>query len=58
MNIVQISYLLGHEQLQTTMIYLEITTSQKAQALEKLNDTKNFEKKWKKDIKKLSDLCK
>lgn len=58
MNIVQISYLLGHEQLQTTMIYLEITTSQKAQALEKLNDTNNFEKKWKKDIKKLSDLCK
>lgn len=58
MNIVQISYLLGHEQLQTTMIYLEITTAQKAQALEKINDTNNVQKKWKKDIKKLSDLCK
>ena len=58
MNIVQISYLLGHEQLQTTMIYLEITTAQKAQALEKLDTTKNTTKKWKKDIQKLSDLCK
>ena len=58
MNVVQISYLLGHEQLQTTMIYLEITTAQKAQALEKLESTNNIEKKWKKDIKKLSDLCK
>ena len=57
-NIVQISYLLGHEQLQTTMIYLEITTAQKAQALEKLDTTKNTTKKWKKDIQKLSDLCK
>ena len=58
MNVVQISYLLGHERLQTTMIYLEITTAQKAQALEKLNDINNIPKKWKKDIKKLSDLCK
>lgn len=58
MNVVQISYLLGHERLQTTMIYLEITTAQKAQALEKLNDINNIPKKWEKDIKKLSDLCK
>ena len=33
MNIVQISFLLGHEQLQTTMIYLDITTEEKAKAL-------------------------
>ena len=26
--------------------------------LEKLNDINNIPKKWKKDIKKLSDLCK
>ena len=45
MNVVQISYLLGHERLQTTMIYLEITTAQKAQALEKLNDINNIPKK-------------
>ena len=58
MNIVQISYLLGHEQLQTTMVYLEITTAQKAKALETLDDSKNQIKKWKKNISKLSDLCK
>lgn len=58
MNIVQISYLLGHEQLETTMIYLEITTAQKAEALSKLDDSNNVPKKWKKDIKKLTDLCK
>ena len=28
MNIVQISFLLGHEQLQTTMVYLDITLEQ------------------------------
>ena len=55
MNVVQISYLLCHEQLQTTMTYLEITTAQKAKALDKLDDTNNVQKKWKKDIKKLSD---
>ncbi len=32
MNIVQISFLLGHEQLQTTMIYLDITTEEKAKS--------------------------
>lgn len=61
MNVVQISYLLGHEQLQTTMIYLEVTTTQKAKALEVLNkNTPNVttEKKWIKDINKLTDLCK
>lgn len=58
MNVVQISYLLGHEQLQTTMIYLEITTAQKAEALSKLDDKKTSQKMWKQDIKKLTDLCK
>ena len=60
MNIVQISYLLGHEQLQTTMIYLEVTTAQKAKALEIINKndiSENVEKKWIKDISKLTDLC-
>lgn len=38
MNIVQISFLLGHEQLQTTMIYLDITTEEKAKALATLED--------------------
>ncbi len=57
MNVVQISYLLGHEQLQTTMVYLEITTAQKAKALETI-DTSTHEKKWKLGITKLTDLCK
>lgn len=33
MNIAQISILLGHSQLETTMIYLDITTDQEAAAL-------------------------
>ena len=57
MNIVQISYLLGHEQLQTTMVYLEITTAQKAKALEIIDDTKN-EKIWVSEINSLTELCK
>ena len=38
MNIVQISFLLGHEQLQTTMVYLDITTEEEAKALATLED--------------------
>lgn len=38
MNIVQISFLLGHEQLQTTMAYLDITTDEKAKGLATLED--------------------
>ena len=57
MNIVQISYLLGHEQLQTTMVYLEITTAQKAKALEIIDNTSE-EKQWVNEIEKLTDLCK
>lgn len=33
MNIVQISFLLGHEQVQTTMVYLDITTEDELKAL-------------------------
>ncbi len=57
MNIVQISYLLGHESLETTMIYLEITTAQKAKALETLPDS-TAEKVWKTDFDKLTALIK
>ena len=57
MNIVQISYLLGHESLETTMIYLEITTAQKAKALETLPDL-TTEKVWKTDFDKLTTLIK
>ena len=38
MNIVQISLLLGHEHLQTTMVYLDITNDEKVAALATLDD--------------------
>lgn len=49
MNIVQISFLLGHANLHTTMIYLDITTEQESNALATLEDEnqKNIPKKWK-----------
>lgn len=50
MNIAQISYLLGHECIQATMAYLDITTEQEEKALETLENEsqKNMAKKWKK----------
>lgn len=50
MNVVQISFLLGHEQLQTTMVYLDITLEQELKALATLEDEndKGVSKKWKK----------
>jgi site-specific recombinase XerD len=59
MNIVQISFLLGHEQLNTTMIYLDITTEEEAKALATLEDEndKAVSKKWKSNSATLSDFC-
>ena len=49
MNIVQISFLLGYSNLQTTMVYLDVTTEQESKALATLEDeNKNtISKKWK-----------
>lgn len=49
MNIVQISFLLGHVNLHTTMIYLDITTEQESKALATLEDEnqRNTPKRWK-----------
>jgi len=49
MNIVQISFLLGHSNLQTTMVYLDITTEQESKALATMEDEdkQNIPKKWK-----------
>jgi len=49
MNIVQISFLLGHANLHTTMVYLDITTEQESKALATLEDEgqQNITKKWK-----------
>ena len=59
MNIVQISFLLGHAQLQTTMVYLDITTEQEAQALATLEgeNDKSVPKRWKATGKSLAALC-
>jgi site-specific recombinase XerD len=59
MNIVQISFLLGHAQLQTTMIYLDITTEQEAKALATLESEteKLLPKKWHGDNSGLSAFC-
>ena len=59
MNIVQISFLLGHAQLQTTMVYLDITTEQEAKALATLEDEdeKSLPKKWRRANGSLSSFC-
>lgn len=48
-NVVQVSFLLGHEQLETTMRYLDITTEDKIKVLATLEDEaqKTIPKKWK-----------
>ena len=59
MNVVQISFLLGHEQLQTTMVYLDITTEEKAKALATLENEndKKVSPKWRRDDGSLVDFC-
>jgi len=59
MNIVQISFLLGHEQLQTTMVYLDITIEQEAKALATLEseNDKKIKPKWKNATGTLTDFC-
>ena len=49
MNVVQVSFLLGHENLETTMKYLDITTEDKVRALATLEGEKkrSIPKRWK-----------
>jgi site-specific recombinase XerD len=58
-NIVQISFLLGHAQLETTMVYLDISTEQEARALATLEDENDetAPKRWKASGKSLADVC-
>ena len=59
LNIVEISKLLGHESIETTMVYQNITTEQQLRALATLEDeaTCAIPKKWKIEKNKgLSDL--
>lgn len=59
MNILQISFLLGHEQLQTTMKYLDITTEDEAKAIATLESEtdKSVSPKWKNPDGSLIDFC-
>ena len=59
MNIVQISLLLGHEQLQTTMVYMDITLEQELKALATLEgeSDKKVSKKWKNAKDELAKFC-
>lgn len=59
MNIIQISFLLGHASLDTTMRYLDITTDDKRKALATLEGEKekNVTKKWKDGNGSLADFC-
>ena len=59
MNIVQISLLLGHEQLETTLVYLDVTTKQKTEALATLEDEnkRKAPKKWKNNKASLANFC-
>ena len=59
MNIVQISFLLGHAQLQTTMVYLDITVEQEVEALATLegDNDKSVPKKWRNPDGSLSSFC-
>lgn len=59
MNIVQISFLLGHSSVETTMAYLDITTEQEMKALETIEGEKNqnVSPKWNPQKDTLSDLC-
>ena len=59
MNIVQISFLLGHEQVQTTMVYLDITTEDEVKALATLEGDSSVktEKKWKNKDGSLRGMC-
>jgi len=59
LNVLQVSFLLGHAHLNTTMTYLDITTEQKAKAMATLESEhdKTISKKWKKHDGSLSDFC-
>jgi site-specific recombinase XerD len=57
-NILQVSFLLGHKHLDTTMVYLDITTEDQSNAMATLESEKDKSapKKWK-DAGTLSEFC-
>jgi len=59
LNVLQVSFLLGHANLDTTMVYLDVTTEEKAKALATLENEndKKISKKWRRRDGTLSDFC-
>ena len=60
MNIVQISFLLGHENMETTMKFLDITLESERKALQTLENAveRKIKPKWNQSVKSLRELCK
>lgn len=58
MNVAQLSKILGHANLSTTMVYLDITTDMEAKAMISLEDekTRNLPRKWNNGKDRLSEL--
>lgn len=58
MNVFQISKMLGHESVETTMTYLGVTVSMTESAIRKIESTaaRSVKPVWKKNIHKLQDL--
>ena len=58
MRIEQVSKMLGHQNIKTTMDYIGITDKMREEAIENLEDnaTKIIKSLWKKDDKKLAEL--
>jgi site-specific recombinase XerD len=58
LNVVQLSRFLGHRNLSTTMVYIDVNLAMKQAALEKMDDdsTKGIKKKWK-NSDSLSKAC-
>jgi site-specific recombinase XerD len=59
LSIVEVQFLLGHEQIETTMKYLDITTAEKIKALATLENEKEQKvtKKWKSKDCSLTAFC-
>lgn len=59
LNVLQVSFLLGHANLETTMVYLDISTEEKVKALATLENEhdKKVSKKWKNTDGSLTSFC-